>query len=95
MPVLSRSERDGFLREPGVLMRVAVVRQDGGPLVTPIWFLYEDGAIYFTPREKSEWFQCLRRDPRVALCIDEVSWVCRCMGISTAERNAGISFAAA
>jgi nitroimidazol reductase NimA-like FMN-containing flavoprotein (pyridoxamine 5'-phosphate oxidase superfamily) len=75
VPVLSREERDTFLNEPGVLMRVAVVRDDGSPLVTPIWFLYEadqEGEfIYFTPREKSEWFECLRRDPRVALCIDE------------------------
>lgn len=71
MPRLSVEERDAFLGEPGVVMRVAVVRADGSPLVTPIWFAYEDGAIYFTPREKSEWFSCLRRDPRVALCIDE------------------------
>ncbi len=56
-------------------MRVSVVRADGSPLVTPIWFLHrlesEGEFIYFTPREKSEWFACLRRDPRVALCIDE------------------------
>jgi nitroimidazol reductase NimA-like FMN-containing flavoprotein (pyridoxamine 5'-phosphate oxidase superfamily) len=71
MPVLSNSERDRFLNEPGVLMRVAVVREDGAPLVTPIWFIYENDAIYFTPREQSEWFSCLRRDPRIALCIDE------------------------
>jgi len=52
-------------------MRVSVVKKDGSPLVTPIWFIFEDAAIYFTPREKSEWFGCLRRDPRIALCIDE------------------------
>ena len=52
-------------------MRVAVTREDGSPLVTPIWFLHEDESIYFTPREKSEWFGCLRRDARVALCIDD------------------------
>ncbi len=75
MPVLSRSERNAFLAEPGILMRVAVVRGDGSPLVTPIWFLHEPDeegdCIYFTPREKSEWFACLKHDPRVALCIDE------------------------
>ena len=71
MPKLTDAERDEFLSSPGVLMRISVVRQDGSPLVTPIWFIYEDEAIYFTPREKSEWFACLRRDPRVALCIDE------------------------
>ncbi len=73
MPQLTAAERDSFLNEPGVLMRIAVAREDGSPLVTPIWFLCEDEAIYFTPREKSEWFHCLRRDPRVALCIDEAA----------------------
>lgn len=71
MPALTTAERDAFLSEGGVVMRIAVVRPNGSPLVTPIWFLFEDGAIYFTPRERSEWFACLRRDPRVALCIDE------------------------
>ena len=71
MPRLTRNELHEFLAEREVLMRIAVVREDGSPLVTPIWFLYEDGAIYFTPRKRSEWFACLRRDPRTALCIDE------------------------
>lgn len=71
MPKLSLAERNSFLAEPGVVMRIAVTREDGSPLVTPIWFVHEDDAIYFTPRAKSEWFDCLRRDPRCALCIDE------------------------
>ena len=71
MPRLTQDETRQFLAEQGILMRIAVVRDDGSPLVTPIWFLHEDDAIYFTPRKRSEWFACLRRDPRVALCIDE------------------------
>jgi nitroimidazol reductase NimA-like FMN-containing flavoprotein (pyridoxamine 5'-phosphate oxidase superfamily) len=71
VPKLSEEERIQFLDTPGILMRIAVVREDGSPLVTPIWFIHEDNTIFFTPREKSEWFSCLRRDPRVALCIDE------------------------
>lgn len=71
MPKLTADEREQFLSEREVLMRISVTREDGSPLVTPIWFIYEDASIYFTPREKSEWFGCLRRDPRVALCIDE------------------------
>jgi nitroimidazol reductase NimA-like FMN-containing flavoprotein (pyridoxamine 5'-phosphate oxidase superfamily) len=71
MPQLTQIERDEFLETPGVLLRIAVTREDGSPLVTPIWFVYRDSAIYFTPRERSEWFSCLRRDARAALCIDE------------------------
>ncbi|HEY6599412.1 MAG TPA: pyridoxamine 5'-phosphate oxidase family protein [Pseudomonadales bacterium] len=71
MPRLTPRERDDFFAEPGVLMRVAVARADGSPLVTPLWFIHEDDAIYFTPRARSEWYPCLKRDPRVALSIDE------------------------
>jgi PPOX class probable F420-dependent enzyme len=71
MPVLSPSERDAFLAERGVLMRVATVDSSGAPHVTAIWFLYEDGRIWFTPRQHSAWLEHLRGDPRVALCIDE------------------------
>jgi PPOX class probable F420-dependent enzyme len=71
MPRLSPEEINQFLSEPGILMRIATVRDDGSPLVTPIWFIFEENCLWFTPREKSEWFACLRRDPRVALCIDE------------------------
>ncbi len=71
MPKMTAAEVDAFFSEPGVLMRIATVRDDGSPLVTPIWFIVEEGVLYFTPRKESEWFACLRRDPRVALCIDE------------------------
>jgi len=71
MPRLTKDEREAFLAERKVVMRIGVVRPDGSPLVTPIWFIHRDGAIWFTPRERSEWFACLRADPRVSLCIDE------------------------
>ncbi len=71
MPKLNQTEQDAFLSEPGILMRIACVRSDGSPLVTPIWFIHHENAICFTPRAMSEWFECLRQDPRVALCIDE------------------------
>ena len=71
MPQLSSSEQTEFLNTPGILMRIACVRPNGSPLVTPIWFIDHNSAIYFTPRAQSEWFACLRHDLRVSLCIDE------------------------
>ena len=71
MPKLTAEERQAFLDEPGVLMRIAVTRADGSPLVTPIWYVHEEGRIWFTPRQHSEWLKHLRNDPRVALSIDE------------------------
>jgi len=71
VPVLTSDEIDHFLSEREILLRIGVNGLDGCPLVTPVWFIYHDQAIYFTPREKSIWFQCLRSDDRVSLCIDE------------------------
>ncbi len=71
LPKLTSQEQELFLNIRGVLMRIACVREDGSPLVTPIWFIFRDDSIWFTPRERSEWFGCLLRDPRVSLCIDE------------------------
>ena len=71
MPKLTSHEQTSFLETPGILMRISCVRPDGSPLVTPIWFVLHEGSICFTPRAQSEWFGCLRNDPRVALCIDE------------------------
>jgi len=71
MPKLTSTERDEFLDTRGILMRIACVRPDGSPLVTPIWFIHHEASIFFTPRAQSEWFACLKHDPRVALCIDE------------------------
>lgn len=71
MPYMTATERDAFLDTRAVLMRIACVRPDGTPLVTPIWFIHRDDAIWFTPRARSEWFDCLRADPRVSLCIDQ------------------------
>ena len=42
MPKLRDEERDEFLTKPGVLMRIACVRDNGSPLVTPIWFIFHD-----------------------------------------------------
>lgn len=71
MPKLTAAERDAFLATPGVIMNIATVDADGAPLVTPIWYVYEEGRIWFTPRQHSEWLRHIRHDQRVAMSIDE------------------------
>lgn len=71
MPRLDADQVRSFLDEPGHLARIATVRPDGAPSVAPIWFLYRDGRIWFTPREKSSWWTNIGHEPRVAVTIDE------------------------
>lgn len=72
MPKLTKEEQIAFLEEYGVGLRLGCVRPDGGPRVTPISYLYRDGCVYITPREKSKWWEWIREDPRVSLCMDEL-----------------------
>ena len=67
----TRAEGGLGLREPGLLMRFATVKPDGAPYATAIWYAYEEGALWFTPRKQSVWRQHLLRDPRIAIVIDE------------------------
>ena len=71
MPKLTQKEMEEFLEERGHLARVATVRPDGSPSVVPVWFRYEKGKIWITPRARSEFYANLQRDPRAAVTIDE------------------------
>ena len=71
MPALTPSEREAFLNEPGILCRIATIKPGGAPHVTPVWFVYEGGQVFITPRAQSTWLANIRRDPRIAVTIDE------------------------
>jgi PPOX class probable F420-dependent enzyme len=65
---MSQAEIEEFLQEP----RFAIVgtnRENGPPQLTPVWYLYEDGRIYFTMYVESAKYRNLRRDPRIGICI--------------------------
>jgi nitroimidazol reductase NimA-like FMN-containing flavoprotein (pyridoxamine 5'-phosphate oxidase superfamily) len=72
MPAMTPSDVETFLAEPGHLLRLATVDGDGAPYVVPIWFLFRDGRILVTPRERSAWWGHVQGDRRVALTVDEV-----------------------
>lgn len=77
MPKLSNQEMEEFLAERGHLARIATLKPDGAPSVVPVWFILENGKIHITPRKHSEFGRNLRRDPRVAITIDEEGGVYR------------------
>ena len=73
MPTLHHAERDAFLAEREHLLRLATVDDDGMPRLVPVWFTYRAPAVLFTPRAESVFLANLRRDPRLALSIDEAA----------------------
>nr|WP_051159056.1 PPOX class F420-dependent oxidoreductase [Tsukamurella sp. 1534] len=43
---------------------------DGRPLVTPVWFVVDDGALVFATGRDTSKARMLRRDPRVSIGVD-------------------------
>ena len=60
---------EAFLAPPRHAV-VAAVRRDGSPQLSPIWYLCEKDRIYFSTLVDSAKYRQLRRDPRIALCVD-------------------------
>jgi len=70
MPKMTHAEVERLL-SGNALLRIATVSADGSPLVVPVGYLYRDGEIMITAREKVSWLADIRRDPRVCITIDD------------------------
>lgn len=70
MPRMTVEEIERLLSRQA-LVRIATVDADGAPLVVPAAYLFKDGEVLLTAREKVSWLGNIRRDPRVCVSIDE------------------------
>ena len=68
---MSRDERREFLLTGTRTAKVATVRRDGQPHVTPIWFVMDGDELVFTTGRSSVKGRALLRDGRICLCVDD------------------------
>lgn len=60
-----------FLSEGTRTGMLAFVASDGRPLVTPVWFVVDDGDLAFNTELHTPKGRAVQRDPRVAICVDD------------------------
>ena len=67
---LPQPRTDRFLRGRHIAV-LTTINDDGTPLQTPIWYLYQDELIYIRTSSNSGKVRNIRRDPRVGLCVQD------------------------
>jgi len=70
---MNAAEIGAFLASPDStwLLKLCVLKTDGWPAITPLWYTWADGAFWVVGRKRSEWVQDLKAEPRCAICIEE------------------------
>jgi PPOX class probable F420-dependent enzyme len=64
-------EQKAFLLHGTRTGKLATVRKDGRPHVAPIWFVLDGDTLIFNTGEDTAKGASIRRDPRIALCVDD------------------------
>ncbi len=64
-------EQKAFLLHGTRTGKLATVRKDGRPHVAPIWFVLDGDTLIFNTGEDTVKGTGVRRDPRIALCVDD------------------------
>jgi PPOX class probable F420-dependent enzyme len=68
---MTPDETRSFLLEGTRTGKLAVSRADGRPHVTPTWFTLDGDELVLTTAETSIKAKAIRRDPSVAMCVDD------------------------
>ena len=71
MPRMTDQQWRSFVSEGTRTGKLSTVRADGGPHVTPVWFLLDGDDLVFTTGASSVKGRNLVRDGRFALCVDD------------------------
>ena len=51
--------------------KLATVRKDGSPHVTPIWYMFESGRLFVNTTTSRVKYHNIKRDPRVSFLVDD------------------------
>lgn len=70
-PMNEQEMRRFLLAEPARTGKIATVRPDGRPHVTPVWFDLEGDTLLFTTWHEAVKAANLQEQPYVALCVDD------------------------
>ena len=70
---MSEDEINEFLMEGTRTGKLSTVRKNGLPHIAPVWFVWQDGKVFFTTMNTSIKAKNMINNSRVSFCTDEQS----------------------
>jgi Pyridoxamine 5'-phosphate oxidase len=67
---MTEDEMERFLTG-GINMVLACLKPDGAPYLTICWHEWKDGYFWVIPRQRSQWAEYLKNDPRVSCVVED------------------------
>jgi PPOX class probable F420-dependent enzyme len=61
---------DSFLAEPR-MCRFSVTRKNGGQLIRPIWYIWENERFVISTKPNTIQTRILRRNSKISICVDK------------------------
>ena len=71
MPEMNADEALAFIADPVRTAKLSFTRADGQPSVLPVWIAVDGATIVFNTGAGTAKAKAMRRDPRVAICVDD------------------------
>lgn len=68
---LGREDLYSFLRIGHRTAKIACVKSDGSPVVSPVWFVLDSNELVFTTMDTSLKYKLIGKDPRVSVCVED------------------------
>lgn len=71
MPPMTKAQIDEFLKGPHIA-KIATIREGNAPYVVPVWYEWDGQNLLIIGRKRSIWVEHIRKNPKVAVLIDDV-----------------------
>jgi len=68
---MTPEEMKNFLSKPNNAI-IGVNRAEGGPQLTPVWYVWDSNAFYFSTTKDRAKYLNIQRDPSISLIVDDV-----------------------
>ena len=68
---LDRESLYAFLSTGHRTAKIALVKSDGSPVVSPVWFVLDNNELVFNTMSTSLKGRLLKKDPRVSICVED------------------------